>query len=369
MENDSGGRKQIVINPEHFRVNGSSAGGGTRRKREQDPSEIRVRAPPKPRADPSRTMKRNALLKFIRRHQANNYQRMLDGEDKEPIEALMDLTPKSELDETLSYLMEISDRVKEEETKNRAQYGGGVGGTGHSYTVRSHTPHIQPHEHVSMSFPDSPLAMPENEYRIPASTVEPSTIALSPKPLVGSQHPQYGCLKGGSLPTYRNYMQAVRPPPAAAATTPAVATTQIPHSFAEQPSLSDIYDFHEGGDVRLKEAFNAEPDPENIQLKILRQRRTNRRTFHIGKHAKQSKVGVLVSNRTLRKSISTKAMLLKQTPIDEVRKFLVKKNLIAVGSSSPAYVLRNIYENAKLLCGEVYNHNNEMLVHNFFTKQ
>ena len=180
---------------------------------------------------------------------------------------------------------------------------------------------------------------------------------MTPKPLIGSENPQYGCLKGGSLPTYRNYMSQhndlSNPQPA------------IPIQHPEYDTLDpNDYEFHEGGDVRP--ALNTiSTNPENIQLKVNRQRRTNRRTFRIGKSAHYPKIGVLVSNRTIRKSISTKAQLLKQTPIHEIKKYLVKRNLIRVGSSSPDYVLRHLYENAKLLCGDIYNHNNEVLLHNF----
>lgn len=376
METSSDERKQLTINPEHFVFKSNRT--TQKAPRTKPSSEIHVRASSMPTTSRGNTLKRNALLKFIRRHQANNYQRMMenggilptDGDDY-PVEE----TPKSEIDETLEYLMGVAEEVKRSQPSQQplSMRGGG----GHSYTVRS--PHIQgtggvgvgsriqPHEHVSMTFPETPLALP-TEYHIPPSYVEPSTIALTPRPLVGSENPQYGCLKGGTLPTYRMLQSQQRAQPLPQHTPYTSPMVPVEHATPIIPRYEDLdpddYEFHEGGDVRPA-PHTIPTNPENIRLKVNRQRRTNRRTFRIGKSPNAPKVGVLVSNRTIRKSISTKALLLKQTPIHEIKKFLVARNLIRVGSSSPDYVLRHLYENAKLLCGDIYNHNNEVLLHNF----
>ena len=53
-------------------------------------------------------------------------------------------------------------------------------------------------------------------------------------------------------------------------------------------------------------------------------------------------------------------------PIQEVRSYLVKKGFIKVGSSSPIDVLRKMYETARLMCGEMENHNPDNLLYNYF---
>jgi hypothetical protein len=363
-------KKRLSINPEHFQFRNRTVKATPRQPRQaNNDSEIRVRQPSRPTN--SNTLKRNALLKFIRRHQANNYQRMLENGGLDTDHENTSEPAKSEIDETLEYLMGVADEIKRSENKTTGGATSSIGSPqNHSYTVRAN--HIPLHEQVSMSFPETTLAMPQ-EYHIPPSTVQPSTIALTPKPLVGSEHPQYGCLKGGSLPTYRNYVAAKSssevPPRFGFIPSPAGNPIQ---SLDESPKIPDYkhldpedYEFHEGGNVRPA-PHTIQTDPESVRLKIQRQRRTNRRTFRIGKSAVQpTKVGILVSNRTLRKNISTKAMLLKQTPIHEIRKYLVARNLIRVGSASPDYVLRHLYENSKMLCGDIYNHNNDVLLHNF----
>ncbi len=74
---------------------------------------------------------------------------------------------------------------------------------------------------------------------------------------------------------------------------------------------------------------------------------------------------MLVSNKTVRQRISTSALHLKQTPMPEVKKFFITKGFIKVGSIAPNNVLRQMYECAHLMCGEIENHNPENLLYNF----
>jgi hypothetical protein len=91
-----------------------------------------------------------------------------------------------------------------------------------------------------------------------------------------------------------------------------------------------------------------------------------RRTYHVGKDKYKPKVGVLLPNKTIRKRVTTSSYLLKQTPIEDIRKFLLKKGFIKVGSSAPNDVLRKMYESIQMIDGEINNHNSENLLHNFF---
>jgi hypothetical protein len=99
------------------------------------------------------------------------------------------------------------------------------------------------------------------------------------------------------------------------------------------------------------------------KIKYLKRKKIFKRTYHVGRC--NNGVGVLVSNKTIRTRISTEAQLLKQTPIQDVRKFLIKKGFIKVGTNAPNDVLRKMYESVSLVCGEVQNHNQENLLYNF----
>ena len=108
---------------------------------------------------------------------------------------------------------------------------------------------------------------------------------------------------------------------------------------------------------------------QNNKPKKMKRKKTIRRTYKIGKSKINPKIGVLVSNKTIRSNISTKSQLLKQTPIEEVKKFLIKRGMIKVGSITPNDVLRKMYESSSMMCGEVYNHNPENLLYNYFNEK
>jgi hypothetical protein len=151
--------------------------------------------------------------------------------------------------------------------------------------------------------------------------------------------PQFGCLKGGSLPTLRSTLKANKPAPIGAIT------------------LETMRKIHE----QKKE--DEKPKPKLVQKKI---KKILRRTFYVGKQKNRPQVGVLLPNKTLRNNVSNKTFVVKNTPISDVRKYLVKHGFIKVGSSAPTDVLRKMYESLQLIGGEVKNHNPDNLLFNFF---
>jgi len=91
-----------------------------------------------------------------------------------------------------------------------------------------------------------------------------------------------------------------------------------------------------------------------------------KRTYRVGRDKYKPAVGVLLPNKTIKNNVTTTAYMLKQTPIAEVRKFLLKTGFIKVGSAAPNDVLRKIYESIKLIDGDVKNYNPDNLLYNFF---
>jgi len=100
-----------------------------------------------------------------------------------------------------------------------------------------------------------------------------------------------------------------------------------------------------------------------------KRRKTTRRTYKIGKSKTVPKVSVLISNRTIRNQISNKSQMLKQIPIQDIKKYLCKNGFIKVGSIAPNDVLRKMYETAMLACGEIHNYSPENLVYNYFNTE
>jgi len=201
----------------------------------------------------------------------------------------------------------------------------------------------------------------------------------------------YGCLKNGNLPTYRNYCnrtlkqtssvthtQIATSPTSQVITQPLVASTVaqplvassvaqplVPSTVApSKPTISER--IKSPAELLLIEKVkqkseSTKPKPiHNKMKKILR------RTYRTGKDKYRPRVSVLLPNKTIRRNVTSKSYLLKQTPIDEIRKTLLKQGFIKIGSTAPNDVLRKMYESIQLIGGDIKNHNPDNLLYNFF---
>jgi hypothetical protein len=111
--------------------------------------------------------------------------------------------------------------------------------------------------------------------------------------------------------------------------------------------------------------LEAKVSTKNDDIDIGTQRKLLKRTYKVGKSDAERKISVVVSNKTIRHNASNKSMTLKKTPINDVRRYLVKQGLVKVGTIAPPDVLRKIYESVSMVCGDVTNHNPETLMYNF----
>jgi hypothetical protein len=201
-------------------------------------------------------------------------------------------------------------------------------------------------------------------------------------PVPRTYKPLYGCLKGGTLPTYRSYMNVTghnREPIIIGSKN--IQNKQQNNVIAMQDMITDnkkeplpptqksIVDKVEhriSESMKLPNVINQTAGKlKEPKQKKNRRKRIMRRTFKIGKSKVHPKVAVLVSNKTLRQNITTKHQLLKQTPLTDVKKFLMKRGFIKVGTIAPNDVLRKMYEDVTMICGDVQNHNPENLLYNF----
>tara|TARA_B110000093_G_C12783083_1_gene331371 strand:- start:422 stop:784 length:363 start_codon:yes stop_codon:yes gene_type:complete len=113
--------------------------------------------------------------------------------------------------------------------------------------------------------------------------------------------------------------------------------------------------------------MNQQKKLENMKKKKRKRfhKKIIRRTYKTGKSKTKPLISVLISNKTIRNTITTKKQLLQQVPLQDVRKYLMKHGFIKIGTITPNDVLRQMYEAALLICGEVQNHNSETLMYNF----
>ena len=168
-----------------------------------------------------------------------------------------------------------------------------------------------------------------------------------------SRAPPYGCLKGGSKPTYRQWRKTLK-------------NKSSNDDDIIKKSLAGSIDFSIGQSENKERIEKL----ENIKRKIKKEKREKRkiktktikRNIILGK--KGGFVSVLVKNKKTRKKIQNEVNILKKKRIQEVKDYLRRHNLIKIGSNSPEYVLRNMYENA-YLSGNVLNKNSDILLHNW----
>jgi hypothetical protein len=185
-------------------------------------------------------------------------------------------------------------------------------------------------------------------------------------PSVNVEKPTYGCLKNGDLPTYRSWLnktQSNKPPLNWDATSNNDFKRQhfsgtIPTTQNTEPVQIPLVETE-----HFKIPEYSEPVP--LKLKGRKQKRRVVRTHKLGRSKYYSKIGVLISNKTIRNKVVNQKQQLKKMPIRDVRKYLIKQGFIKVGSDTPSDVLREMYESALLMCGEVKNNNVDTLLHNF----
>jgi len=198
--------------------------------------------------------------------------------------------------------------------------------------------------------------------------------------------PKYGCLKNGTLPTYNNYSKMLKNPRSTSSNEkqngivvkPIININNHP-PFTNQPSGLQMFLNNVPSNSQYNSQSNGKSNgksngqsnmPSNVPIvKGVGLKKMIRRTFKLGKSRKDSKVGVLISNRTIRNQISNKMKEIYQIPISDIKKFLVKKGLIKVGSTAPNDILREMYKNVIMLCSDLQNHNTQNLLYNYLNNK
>ena len=174
----------------------------------------------------------------------------------------------------------------------------------------------------------------------------------------------YGCLKGGTKPTFREWKRETQKK--------SLEISESNKNVSEILNIEPILDKNkEDKDFSerqnklklLKNDFNNEK--ENLQKIVpLIDRKTKTTKYKLGKHG--NKVSILIKNNITRKNVKEDLTALKKKSILEVKNYLRKHNLLKVGSNAPNDVLREIYEQS-IMAGEINNKNNQNLLHNYFS--
>jgi hypothetical protein len=350
--------KTISIDPEMFKI--SSKINQRKTKKEHSDPKIKFKHPI------NKTIKYNKILQFIRNKQNANYNQLLTEKNKQVKTPLANdmLPPKGEFEESLNFLNEIREnnakqadnQINNNGFQNQIQPRQSLANSNiPHYTIKNHSYH--PEDTVQLNAPVNMTSLINANNDIYVNQHTPS-LKIAPRP-------NYGILKGGSLPTYRQYMKTLSnrnltTPPDDLLLSPTISDDSI---------KNDIYHHANMVNILNKEQIERQDQQKQLQNQIkkncTKRKKTIRKTFRLGRSKYYSKIGVIINNKTIRNECSTKKHLLKQTPISEVKSFLIKKGFIKVGSVAPNDVLRKMYESANMICGDVQNHNTEILLHNY----
>ncbi|MDC1321583.1 hypothetical protein N8261_06445, partial [Flavobacteriaceae bacterium] len=113
---------------------------------------------------------------------------------------------------------------------------------------------------------------------------------------------------------------------------------------------------------RHKQLHKLQKSYKKIKQKSVK---TKKYTYNLGK--KNNNISILIKNNKTRRNVKKEHGLLKQKPLQEIKKYLYERNLLKIGSTAPNDVLRTLYEQS-ILAGDVNNVNNSITLHNFIEK-
>jgi hypothetical protein len=295
-------------------------------------------------AETNKTIKKRAL-NFIKKMRTSENPDLVDTRQTYADEF------KSEFDDSLAFLSKITEQNK---------------------TVTNHNTTVKQYPQSVLLNNDSILNQALNQVPGPVYSQEPFPEIdfepeYIPQKIVIPPRPKYGCLKGGMYPTYRTFTQKTHlsSSPTTAVPNLASASTLAPaYRLTPEQQRQELKQF-----LKLKSEEKSRVEQVKRQHKIANprkhQRRKTTRTFRVGKSKYYPQIGVLIPNKTIRTQVLAKKQSILETPIDEIRKYLIKKGLIRVGSSCPHDVLRKMFESSMMMCGEIQNHNPENLLYNY----
>jgi hypothetical protein len=386
---DSGERKQITINPDHFKIASS-----TRKKRNEEPK-IKVKAPntgKKERKPKASTLKRNLvkMLRNFQEEQVKQRKRKPSASSTSTVETTVlpdtvtsstgtPLPGKSDFDRSIEFF-ETLEKSQAEEKRAQAKRAAQFAASRNMAQSQSqiHAPAAARHN-FTYGAPASPAPQQPPIFRPKVSdiTVNHPHVNTIPLQSIQPQHhptmhvkpPEYGCLKNGTLPTYRTWKRQTQKQYPTQHRKPIPPMPPSPVQINYEKNLQDTIrsmSLQEKIEANKQKQRNMDSGKYNRLKKRKRQRRILRRTYRTGKSKVHPRVAVLVSNKTIRNNTNLRMTELKETPMRDVRQYLKKQGLIKVGTNTPNDVLRQMYECANLICGEVKNHNSENLLYNYF---
>tara|TARA_B100001093_G_scaffold520134_1_gene613009 strand:- start:15604 stop:16605 length:1002 start_codon:yes stop_codon:yes gene_type:complete len=331
-------KKTISINPDLFSMGKKKRGAKKKTKKNR----------PKPLIKPNVMQKE--LLKRIKQHQSKTQETM---ELPKPDENIT----HSEFDKHLDYLTKLKQEKKNEKLlkkkrkkeKNKKVEPPSIeintptlNTNVENIVNKPFTPNVPVPPVIAPVLPAPPV-LPDPPV-LPAPPVETQEISVEPKKsdFVLPSAPPYSCLKGSSIPTYREWKKNTR----------------------KNLNFKDSVPINE---VKNMDIADMTVDKPSSSKRKLKKKKYTKRVYTLGKTKESSNVGVLIKSNSDRRVVQEEIDKLKNVTIKEVKDYLRKHCLIKVGSNAPNDVLRKMYEDS-ILSGEINNKTKGTLLHNYMNE-
>ena len=365
-------KKKIVINPEYL------AGGGSILKKKKK----------------NKTQKKNIVSsKFSNAKQRQTKKQLIDRIKKhKKMQDLINTSKKMKSDEEFQNNYEEAVSFLKNKLKKLRSKKGGAGADPQINMIESQLNNTQPNIPIMSGGMDDnigSITTPVQQSQTPIMQTPIIQTPIIQTPIMQQDGvktpnlvqnvtpvaplPKYGILKGGKLPLYSQYRRnkTMKNTGSLFAGEDNNPRRQRLKEFKEdyqngafdnpiQNLNADIADVERRRLRKRKKHRRTLKQPKENQM--LRKVKTYKRRLKLGK--KGGVVSVLVKNNKTRKKIKNEHSTLKAKPIEDIKRYLRRHNLIKIGSTAPEEILRAMFETS-YLSGDIYNKNSDILLHNF----
>lgn len=432
--------KTIKIDPKLFQMGGSKKSSkNTTQKRSLNRQEKKTLASV---IKPNKAKKE--LLKLIREKQKRDREKMLNEERKQKQEDVAEFT--TNFQESMEYIQKVlNDKNKAKTLKNektqmkiknsqqQQQQSDGMPQQQHQQikqqaatntmppqiyeqTQPSHIPEIKINNKSSTINIQQPIVtnqelssfslvpktrgeiIEKNPQSIPPKNIStPEQFKPTMPSLANKPEPPYGCLKGGTKPTYKQYNKTLKKSEImknVGVNDSTVMNSKTIGNMSNETLEKKLVEKQEqvkqqikketelGKEIRERreklrfaqeqakmEGGNSETRHKQNGIKTRFQKykvKTIKKTYKLGKYKDKKQVGVLIKNNSTRKKVKFETGLLSKTPMPKIKKYLREKNMIKHGSQAPDSLLKKMFTES-MLSGDVTNKSKDVLIHNYFT--